>query len=197
MSFRKDLSTAEQAMRMVTPLLESWKVPGTTLLDTNDAHQAELWQRTLGDVLMTTRWDGKHKGVEVKGEKTYTGNLFIETWSNREFGRQRIGWAFTTQCDSLVMVYLDVRAAFVMRMQKLYTWCFEDGNLYRLMPEKERVVHQSKEGRQRNVTCGVPVPYSAVFPAINGVCYRLVDDAWRHSDLADVVPMSHPMLKIV
>lgn len=186
-NIRRDIEVERQGIALVRPLLMRWVRPGADLIDTNNARQSEVWQRTIGDFVMPMR-DGSFSGVEVKTERRYTANFFVETWSNRAFGRSRVGWPYTLSADALVMVYLDVRAAFVLPMPRLYAWLFDFGNLYRHQ-HRERPVHRSADGEQSNNTCGVPVPFSELLKPVGGTCYRLLPDGWHQADLADVVPL--------
>jgi hypothetical protein len=168
---------------LVRPLIESWIQPGC-LWDTNSARQTALWQRFMGDYAGKTLGRDELVGIEVKTEQRYTGNLFVESWSNKSHYRTRDGWIFTLNADVLVMVYLDVRAAMVMRLDKLKHWCLEEGNLYRF-PEK--LVHRSADGEQKNQTVGYPIPFVAILEPVGITCYRMNGgDTWGRCKLFDI-----------
>lgn len=187
--FLSDLDTEEQGRVLVTPLLESWTAKGYPLLWTESADQAEFWQREIGDVLLTRQEDDsvKHYGIELKTEQKFTGNLFIETWSNRSFGRQRQGWIYTSKADFLVTVFIDVKAAVVVRMSQLFAWCFE---LQRLRQYAEHTVKQSLNGQQLNKTTGVPVSIDALSRGIEVKCFRFTQGKWQKVTPTQIAPKS-------
>jgi hypothetical protein len=84
-------------------------------------------QRTIGDLIVETP-RGKTT-VELKIEERFTGNLFIETWSNREFGKP--GWLYTSQSDSIVFYFRDQDKLFGMSLASLKNWLLNqrDGTL--------------------------------------------------------------------
>lgn len=92
-------------------------------------------------------------GFEVKGEGRFTGNLFLETWSNFAPGSwARPGWVVTSECDWLFYYFADEERLFIIEFKPLQEWFFGvvHDNGY-------REVSQGKY-TQRNKTCGRLVP---------------------------------------
>ncbi len=86
--------------------------------------------------------------VELKAEQRTTGNLFLETWSNRK--TQRPGWIRSSKAVGLLYLFLDTETLYVAHMGKLQEWA--TANLSRF-PEKMQAKHQ-----QENETVGHIVP---------------------------------------
>jgi hypothetical protein len=121
---------------------DTQKLPGHIMLD---------WQYNVGDVLYRAS-DGRLVTVEVKTEWSASKNLFLETWSNREWGRQTVGWMLVCRSEFLAYVFLETKEIYVANMRRLWEWLFTKGN-HRRYPEK-------KQGRnvQLNKTFGLTVP---------------------------------------
>lgn len=112
-------------------------------------------QKSVGDALYNSG-DGKVWGVEFKIEETYTGNFFLETWSNKKFGMANPGWMVTLRTDRLWYYFLNTDQLFVIDFEKLFEWAFGNssstGNIYDYR-EAKQYKHQ-----QKNITCGRIVP---------------------------------------
>lgn len=74
-------------------------------------HAVELQVR-LGDLAFNRQGSREMLFVECKAERTYTGNLFLEEWSNRESGRR--GWMFNNDADWLAYFFADVEVLYVI-----------------------------------------------------------------------------------
>lgn len=129
---------------------------GAQVVDTAMTSQPAYWQREIGDFIVR-RGDGVWAMVEVKTERRHTGNLFLETWSNRCTDNEwrRDGWMFTLKADTVLFFFLDAACCYSVPLRGLREWALEHGNLYRY---PERTVWMSRNGRQRNNTVGHPVP---------------------------------------
>lgn len=118
---------------------------------TNKGPLSRMLQESIGDVILNQ--DGSVYCVECKVEKKWTGNLFIEVWSNRrQFNR---GWLDKLNSDVLMYYFLDKKLLYTMPFQRLKKWAYggENGeNLY-----KYRIVQQKKYS-QMNDTWGRIVP---------------------------------------
>jgi hypothetical protein len=134
-------------------------------------------QRELGD-LMFNGPDGRLWSVEVKAEQRFTGNLFLETWSNRNLADAfshaergcKVGWLVECRADLLFYHFLDVDRLYVLELFALKRWAFTDpsqrlrvaggsdlvGRIYDF-PEKAQAKYD-----QRNETCGRIVPLAAL-----------------------------------
>lgn len=166
------------------PLIEAMSKPGVPVIDTNRARNSEHWQREVGDFLASSQAGG-WLGLEVKTEQVYTGNLFVEAWSNKAARRWRDGWVFTLGADLLFSVYLDVRAAFVLDLWRLRHWAVMEG---RMLEYPEKTVHRYADGEQKNRTTGYPVPWAHLAGPVGFQCYRVRDEdgRWVRCDYADL-----------
>lgn len=99
---------------------------------TNKGRLSKSLQGTVGDLLFNDR-DGRLWGVELKAEEEYRGNLFLETWSNRNLNDPQShadrgsnpGWLMKTRADLLFYHFLDADALFIMNMFMLKRWAFQ------------------------------------------------------------------------
>ncbi len=119
-------------------------------------------QRSFGDVFMNMDADTL-RGLEIKVERHWTGNLFLETWSNRNLEDRAShhergstpGWLVTSRADLLLFYFLDTDDLITVSMLRLKRWAFgsgPQGGVY-AWPEKQ----QFRYG-QRNDTWGRCVP---------------------------------------
>jgi len=122
-------------------------------------------QATVGDAIVNTD-ERTFWTVEVKTEQRYTGNLFIETWSNRDFKR---GWLFSLRADLLLYYFLDRDELYILPLPRLQAWA-SDGDIESARLMQFRLVAQ-KARKQLNETCGHIVPLSVLRREVG---YRLV-----------------------
>lgn len=134
---------------------------------TDKGRLARDLQRTVGDALCNTH-NGAIWAIEFKVEQRYTGNLFLETWSNLKVpGYNKPGWLVTLNTDILWYYFLDNGQLISLPFQRLKHWALVQGNVYR-WPEKLQRKHE-----QRNHTYGRIVPISILLDALDGFhCYR-------------------------
>lgn len=98
---------------------------------TDKGRLSKALQERFGDLLFNDR-SGRLWGVECKAEQEYTGNLFLETWSNRNLDDPQShadrgsnpGWLMKTSADLLFYHFLDRDALFVMNLLDLKRWAF-------------------------------------------------------------------------
>jgi hypothetical protein len=101
--------------------------------------------------------------IEIKVEQFWTGNLFLETWSNRNLDDKashaergsRPGWMVSTRADLLASYFLDTDDLVVVPLFRLKRWAFgsgEEGGIY-AWPEKRQARYA-----QANDTWGRCVP---------------------------------------
>lgn len=151
-------------------LYARYGVPRDRVIHTGRARQPALLQRLIGDHIVPMR-DGTVSTVEVKTERRHTGNLFLETWSNRtpdgEFRRD--GWLFTLRADTVLFFFLDADVCYATPLNRLRDWAFIDGNMYRY---PERAAGMSVRGEQKNNTVGHPVPVDDMRAAVGIVELR-------------------------
>lgn len=109
-------------------------------------------QKCLGDIMV--RQAGKAKFIELKVEEKHTGNLFLETWSNRS--RLVPGWLFTCHADFLWYYFLDEKKLYTVAIPALKQWAYGHGDAGGLL-YGEMEVRQGKY-TQANDTWGRIVP---------------------------------------
>lgn len=142
-------------MKDLIPFIRDRSMQGQFVV-TNKGNLSQFLQKVVGDVISNTP-AGKVIGIEAKIEQKYTGNLFLETWSNRQ--RFTLGWMFNLNTDFLFYYFLDVRQLFILSFLKLRQWAFigknangDGGNIYEY-PEKRQRARE-----QLNDTWGRVVP---------------------------------------
>lgn len=126
-----DARTVEaRSLLALRPFLE--ETQGSFVL-TGKGHLARHLQDTIGDLLLNDR-QGRVWAVEMKAEQKWTGNLFLETWSNRNLEDQanhaycgsKPGWLYHTQADLLFYHFLDVDRLVILNVFALKRWAFRD-----------------------------------------------------------------------
>ncbi len=122
-----------------------------------------LLQQVVGDVIFNDR-RGRMWAVELKAEQTHTGNLFLETWSNRNLDDSAShsmrgcnqGWLAKLQADLLFYYFIDLDRLYVADVFALKRWAFGhhdvDGRIYDF-PERTQ-----RRYAQKNDTVGRIVP---------------------------------------
>jgi hypothetical protein len=136
-SYQCSCTVRDASIALVVPWLESrgWKL--TPYTDKDD-------QQAKGDY-MGRHTDEGCKNFEMKAEQRWTGNLFLEEWSNRTFDPKyrKLGWMFNlTACDYVVYHFLDTGDAYIIDM----------ANLRKVDYPKNQ--WRQIESEQRNTTCG-------------------------------------------
>jgi len=134
---------------------------------------ARALQETVGDGVFSEA--GRQWFVELKVEQRFTGNLFLETWSNRNLKSRdnhaslgsNPGWLLKLKADLLLYYFLDNDHLYAIDLFKLKRWAFalpgKNGNDGRIWDYRE--VEQGASV-QRNDTRGriVPIADLAVEP---------------------------------
>lgn len=108
-------------------------------------------QKLAGDFIVTQ--SAKRYGVELKAEQRHTGNLFLETWSNRP--EMTFGWLWTSRADWLMYYFVDNAHLYILDMAALQRWA-RDGAIYRYT-EKPQARYD-----QLNYTYGRVVPINDI-----------------------------------
>ena len=93
---------------------------------------------------------GQVVSIELKSEHRYTGNIFLEIWSN--FNTQRKGWFLTSHANEIWYHFLDTNMLYIVGLEKLRQWVLQGE---RILGSKE--VDQKKHS-QRNLTKGRLMP---------------------------------------
>jgi hypothetical protein len=154
-----------RGLAMLIPFLEERAYKGRVVSTARGA-LAKTLQTNFGDLLMNTDAETVW-AIEVKVEQVWTGNLFLETWSNRNLDDKAShaergcnpGWLLSTRADLLLNYFLDTDELVVVPVFRLKRWAFgsgEDGGIY-AWPEK-------RQGRylQANDTWGRCVPVDVI-----------------------------------
>lgn len=149
-AFKEASEIETMARREILPWLE---LKCESVEDTRDS----LWmQKIVGDFIVVQ--EGRKRGVELKAEARFTGNLFLETWSN--LPELTPGWLVTSRAHWLFYFFLDTKTLYVMSMRRLQEWAFgigeKEGQIYHF-----REVTQSKY-QQINMTRGRLVSLTAL-----------------------------------
>jgi hypothetical protein len=100
----------------------------------NDSPAGIAIQKSHGDIIMQTS-EREVSTIELKAEEEFTGNLFLETWSNKNLCSQKShaergsepGWLVKSRADLLLYYFLDTDDLFVCKMLALQRWAFGDG----------------------------------------------------------------------
>jgi len=110
----------------------------------------------LGDFVITQQ--SRRRSVELKAEKEFTGNLFLEVWSNRP--ARTLGWLFTSRAEILAYYFCDRKELYVFPLPALQDWCFgvgsAQGAIYQ-WPEKVQTRYN-----QLNFSFGRCAPIEAI-----------------------------------
>lgn len=167
--YKESCGVERIAMDSLVPFIEKFADNGRIVRIENGA-LAEPLQKIAGDVLVECQ--GKIngvqtrvlKGIEIKAEERHTGNLFLETWSNKNlddaFNHAQIGskegWLKTIRADCLWYYFLDTGDLYVIDLLRLKQWAFgvneKPGNIYRFKEVPQ------KKYNQKNDTYGRLVP---------------------------------------
>jgi len=156
---------------------------------TDKGPMSAFLQKTVGDAVMNDRnmnvW-----GVEFKIEQAFTGNLFLETWSN--LSRRTPGWMVNLNTDIVLYYFLDTGVMYSMGFRKLADWAFGKSDNYR---NGERVancspgrIYEFPERKQRrrnqpNDTWGRLVPVVVLEREIGAAMYRRQTNGTFHRSM--------------
>lgn len=154
MNYRDSLRVEEEGLQLLAPWLDRQYAGRYVLLYQHD--NVKWWQREAGDLLVQI--DGRaFQTVELKFERKFTGNLFVETWSNKSSGAS--GWLLTCKSDRLLYVFLDARRMFSLTPATFRGWVESNVDA-----RKWKQVRQHKY-TQTNDTYGVLVPITEALEA--------------------------------
>ncbi|MHC4621546.1 MAG: hypothetical protein ACYTEQ_27710 [Planctomycetota bacterium] len=113
-----------ESWRRLMPWIEHSSKNGRCVRIAKGRLSKEL-QARYGDVFAESEKHGGIIAIEGKAERDYTGNLFLETWSNRKWWR--LGWMFTLDCDVLLYHFLTSdkgQRLYHVAMNDLRKWAF-------------------------------------------------------------------------
>ena len=129
-AFDQAKTVEARSLVLLMPFLREQAHNGQLVL-TSKGTLATYLQEIVGDLLFNAS-DERLFSVELKAENKFTGNLFLETWSNRNLVERRShasrgsnpGWLCKTRADLLFYHFLDSDRLYVFDMFKLKRWAF-------------------------------------------------------------------------
>lgn len=161
----------EQSRKILLPYIASQSDRNHYVL-IDKSPLSRLLQEQVGDVF--TNMNGSLVSVELKAERKHTGNLFCETWSNKNLKNRdshsargsNPGWMVKSQADYLFYHFLDNDALYIIPMFDLQAWAWsgaQKGKAKKFFDYRE--VEQGKYD-QMNDTWGRLVPVEHLKSAI-------------------------------
>lgn len=158
----------------------------------NKGPHARRLQEELGDVLANlpaagrplsgpTDELGRLVSIELKTERRHTGNLFLETWSNRNLSDaashaergSNPGWLFKSRADVLLYYFLDKDVLCVAGMLALQRWAFRLAGKNDPWPALKYPEMKQGAYQQANDTHGVVIPISDLARALGKRCFKV------------------------
>lgn len=151
-------------MERLLPYIEDKAFKGRMVVTTKGA-LSKFLQESVGDVIFNV---DEHTicCVEIKVEREWTDNLFLETWSNRNLENRKEhadlgsnpGWLWKIRADALLYYFLDTDQLVVVPVFSLKRWAFVKESIHssrpgRLwdFPEKPTKVEQKNDAWGRLV----------------------------------------------
>lgn len=128
--YRDSLKVEDEGLSVLFPFLKRLAHDGRLVL-LNKGTMAHHLQRDTGDFILNSDED-EFWTVELKVEQNKTGNLFLETWSNKnlenrhshlEYGSNP-GWMLKLRSDLLFYYFLRADELYVINLFKLQRWAF-------------------------------------------------------------------------
>lgn len=155
-SWQETCGISAEGMRRVDPYLRQISYQGRVVW-TSKGPLAEFLQRSIGDAIMATGPD-TFAAIELKTERKATGNLFIETWSNKSRGTP--GWLWTLNTDLLCYYFLDEDRMYFVDFRRLKIWLTSRNARGQMVGETFSEKYTKRQ--QLNDTHGRCVPISAI-----------------------------------
>ena len=121
-------------MSALLPYLESKAWRGQ-VIQVAKGPLAGHFQRHFGDLLIATG-PGRVASVEIKVNRRWTGNLFLELWSNKNLDDRSShvergstpGWLITCRADVIGFHFLDTDSVLFLPLSRLQQWAFGIGD---------------------------------------------------------------------
>ena len=171
----------------LAPWLEE-RALGGNVVWTAKGRLSRFLQETIGDAVFQERETGALVAVELKCENRFTGNLFLETWSNRNLEHasdhamrgSTPGWLCKSKADALLYYFLDSDTLVTCSVLALKRWAFDaprssfDDRGYPLVGRiyDYRITRQSRYA-QMNDTWGHIVPIEHLRSEIGARKFRV------------------------
>lgn len=132
-SFAHASLVEQRGMALLLPFLEARAYQGR-IVSTARGTLARTLQASFGDVLLNTDANTLW-AIEAKIERRWTGNLFLEIWSNRNLESKAAhaargstpGWLVTCRADLLAFYFLDSDDLIFVPVFRLKRWAFGSG----------------------------------------------------------------------
>lgn len=163
-SFDQARSVEAEAFMRMRPFIEEQADSGQFVI-TDKGRLAPFLQEFVGDVLMNR--GGRIWSLELKAERRHTGNLFLETWSNRNLDDagnhasrgSNPGWMLKTRADLLMYYFIDEDVLYVLSGLALKRWAFgygeAAGHIYGFREIKQKKYQQANDTWGRLVSIDV------------------------------------------
>ena len=132
-AFQQACVIEERGFASLLPYLEQRAWRGQVILVAKGP-LARTFQKAFGDLLVATG-QGNVVSVEVKAQRRWTGNLFLEVWSNKNLDDRAShtergstpGWLITCRADVVGFHFLDLDAVYFLPLFRLQQWAFGTG----------------------------------------------------------------------
>lgn len=174
MSFDSKRAIEAEAFMVLKPYIVE-KSDGRYVV-TSKGTLARWLQESVGDIIANDK-DENLFAIELKAEQKHTGNLFLETWSNKNLDERQNhgchgsnpGWLFKIRADLLFYYFLDADILYSIDVFRLKRWAFGNGprgkeRAGRLWDFQEKLVVDD----QKNDTWGRPVPVVILWNELRG-----------------------------
>lgn len=153
LAFDESKRVEAEAFAILRPYL-SERADGR-LVVTSKGTLSRWLQESVGDVLVNIGDDEKLFAIELKAERRHTGNLFLETWSNKNLNTRNShaerggnpGWMWKIRADILLYYFLDTDLLYSIDVLHLKRWAFG------YMREGERVDGRLYDFEEKLVRC--------------------------------------------
>jgi hypothetical protein len=162
----------------VLELLKERSFGGQCVTTTKGRYAPEL-QKALGDILFNHKDDpDRLVSVEIKTEQRFTGNLFLEHWSN--LSRLTPGWMVTLRADLLFYAFEDRGRVFILDLPKLQQWAFREATSRADFPGWIYAFPLRRQGRyqQMNDTWGRLVPLRVLRESVGLWEWDMKAESW-------------------
>lgn len=151
-AFDRCKEVEQRSLEILKPWLREHTDEGRYVM-TDKGRLSAVMQQRFGDILMQK--NGLAIWVEVKAEEKYTGNLFVEAWSNLSSGNP--GWFHKLNADVILFHFLDRDSLLIVDFQRLREWLLhpypQREPRFRMLPLKRQ-----RKTKQMNDTWGWELP---------------------------------------
>ena len=172
-----DMANAVEARGLdaLMPFLQHVSFNGQFTL-THKGALAPMLQTCIGDFLLNYGDKSTVYGVELKVEQENKhDNLFLETWSNRNFSPRRVGWMMSNEADFLWYYFLKQDNLLIFNFRKIWEWAHIKPSKI-VPPGVGRMYDFSEKAQskyeQRNITAGRCVPIETLASEVGFVLYE-------------------------